>query len=88
MPGYVGTSVGDVNYIAPEVPSGKYDQQADIYGLGGVMSWFPAPPNSNWGNLQRRCLSPNPSNRPFAYQIRDEAVAALEALRVERSIRS
>lgn len=84
VPGQLATSVGTRWYMAPEVnvtsQYSQYNQQVDVYSLGRVMIYMnpQARPNSRWFNIVQQLTALNPSQRLFAYQVRDAAREANE----------
>lgn len=83
-PGQSGTIAGCLAYMAPEVFTGQYSHQADIFSLGRVMTEIATkstnsipPPNSRWWGLAQQLTAPNPYQRLLAWRVRDAATEAL-----------
>ena len=91
LPGQCGTiGAGDYAYMAPEMFSGQYNHQVDMYSLGKVMAEIVTrygssvpPPNSLWWSLVKQLTQYDPSNRLLAWKVRDEARNAMTVIGLE-----
>ncbi len=71
----VGTVLGTLRYLAPEQAEGQVaGPAADVYSLGVVLDELLVAPRPSDRELIRRCLAPDPADRPRA----SEVVTALE----------
>jgi len=59
------------------VTHAPYNQQADMYSLGVIMSQCPVAQVPRWWNMWNRLKSHNPLDRPYAFQVRNEAIQGM-----------